>query len=51
MTLTPSQTIGPFFGHALPYSAGPYLSGRTTRPVGGFAGGCATALASRCPTR
>lgn len=24
MNLTPSQTIGPFFGHALPYKDGPY---------------------------
>jgi protocatechuate 3,4-dioxygenase alpha subunit len=25
--LTPSQTVGPFFGHALPYPAGPYVVG------------------------
>ena len=51
LTPTPGQTVGPFFGYALPYDGGPELvpAARTTRS--GCTAGSSTAPATRSPTR
>ena len=49
---TPGQTVGPFFGYALPYDARQRAgAARHARTRSGCTAGCSTAPASRCRTR
>ena len=48
---TPGQTVGPFFGFALPYPGGEQLVPRITRTPCDSPAGCSTGTATRCPMR
>ncbi len=50
-TATPGQTVGPFFGYALPYAGGAAARAAPTAPApSACTAGCSTARASRSPT-
>ncbi len=50
LTPTPGQTVGPFFGYALPYDGDARAgAARPARTRSGCTAGCSTAPATRCP--
>ena len=51
LTPTPGQTVGPFFGYALPYDGDSELVPPGTPTRSGCTAGCSTARATRSRTR